>query len=606
MQSLEAKLRESIARKRARHPSALMPKGRSAALASALVVSAMLATAVALRAAKRSELLAHRVVVVADGCGAECSDRLAHALAANLRALGFDAAAAPAQTGRGPRGAEATRHFGRDRGARSAIMIALAIKSSAALAGDGGRRVVADATLYVMDAAHVDAPKAVYALRSVEEADDERAALQQIARRTLQALFPVAADALLTMDAVVALQTGTRGLEQQAAAIALHGQQRALRARREAMQDYRRLCEANATALTALEGAHCVSAGCGREYAVAMLPDGSAAIVHDSTDLASFPFERDSTARRLSMSERLWLVPRAGPRRLLAEAAHFSPQPDLSRDGRVLSFVEQRPSHTRLYVLQMADLGRRLVLAATTPREVTAPRLNRDGSRVLFFELDGESGRMALGVAHTQDGRHSRHLSSDAIDARWVELSLTPDAPKRTWVAALVPEQAARAATGPLQDAAGAGHVETTLLLFDPESGHLEARVPLREHGVHAIGDADGEGLLLSWQDATCGFARYRPGREVEWFTTALCPEHIGVGRSGVFAHARVGGTDLSHQLVRIDMQTHELEVVTHGALEARDPQPAAQAGGLVYERVLPRRYGELQHVAVCFGDQNE
>ena len=53
-------------------------------------------------------------------------------------------------------------------------MIALAIEDSAALPGDGGRRVSAHASLYVMDAARDDALPAAYALRASRKPTTKR------------------------------------------------------------------------------------------------------------------------------------------------------------------------------------------------------------------------------------------------------------------------------------------------------------------------------------------------------------------------------------------------------------------------------------------------
>ena len=334
-----------------------------------------------------------------------------------------------------------------------------------------------------------------------------------------------------------------------------------------------------------------------------MLPDGGAAVVHDSTDLATFPFEADSVARRLAGAERLWLVPRVGPRMLLAEAANFASRPDLSRDGSALAFVEQRTGYTRLYGLRLHDLERRLIEAASAPSEIASPRLSADGARVLYSMRDIETGRSTLRVAYTHVDRHSRGLLADPIDARWVELALTPDGARQAWVAVLARDDAAPALPAPAEDGPSVAHVEASLLLLDADTGHVVARQPLHEHSVHAIGDVHDDGRVwLSWQDdASCGFARYQPGHALEWITSDLCPKHIVGGASGVFAHALVGSAARTRQLVRIDTATTRIDLVSRGALDAQTPQPAARAQGLVYERVLPRKYGELQHVAVCF-----
>jgi hypothetical protein len=556
----------------------------------------MFALSVALRVAKRGELLAHRVVVSASGCGAECSAMLAYALAESLRGLGFDAAVPDGPARDAFETPAAVRAFARSRGARTAVTIALAIEDRAALAS-GGTRVSANASLYVMDAARHDAPRPAYALRSVADGDDEHGALVAVARNTLRGMFPVGADALLGMRAVAALQVEASGLGQQAAALAIGKHARARDARRAAMREYAAQCAADVDALAKTPHARCVTDGCAREYAVAMLPDASAAVVHDSGDSVFFPFEPGSTPRRLPTSERLWLVARTGQRELLAEAADFELRPDLSRDGRVLAFVEQRSDQSALYALLLATRERRLIASESGAGRVSSPRLSPDGSYVLYYVQDDKQRRSALRIARTSGAAQARTLLKDAIDARWVELPAEPDAPDHLWVAALVQEDA------PDDDAT---RNDTTLLLIDAAGGNAVARQTLHEHSVRALGDVDGGALYLSWHDERCGFARFRAGRAVEWHTTALCPKHIAAGKRGVFAHARAGAAAATRQVVRVDADAGELQPVTRADLDAQAPRPAADAGGLVYERVLPQRYGELRHVAVCFDDADD
>jgi hypothetical protein len=123
----------------------------------------------------------------------------------------------------------------------------------------------------------------------------------------------------------------------------------------------------------------------------------------------------------------------------------------------------------------------------------------------------------------------------------------------------------------------------------------------LIDHRVRAIGGTYRDALLLSWEDRGCGFARWAPGAEVTWTATRLCPKHLEVGASGVYAHALLSEQPASRQLVRVDVERGAIEVLTKGSEDVQNPMPAAAADSLAYERVLPRKYGELQHVAVCF-----
>jgi hypothetical protein len=139
------------------------------------------------------------------------------------------------------------------------------------------------------------------------------------------------------------------------------------------------------------------------------------------------------------------------------------------------------------------------------------------------------------------------------------------------------------------------------LVLIDPVTRAIVASDTAPAHRIRAIGDVYADTLLLSWEDETCGFARFRPGMPIEWVQTDVCPKHIAVGKTDVLAHALVGKSHAVRQLVRIDVEHGRLELLTKSMLDVQSPRPAAAAAGYAYERVLPRKYGELQHVAVCF-----
>jgi hypothetical protein len=71
-----------------------------------------------------------------------------------------------------------------------------------------------------------------------------------------------------------------------------------------------------------------------------------------------------------------------------------------------------------------------------------------------------------------------------------------------------------------------------------------------------------------------------------------------------VYAYALVGSQNAFRQLLRVDLEAGKLELLTKGIQDVQNPKPAARASGLAYERVMPRKYGELQHVAVCFDER--
>ena len=135
---------------------ASLPRGRSTALVIGLGMLVMLVIAVGLRLVERSELLAHRVVVSARGCGPECASLLERALAESLSRLGFDQSAPIGPEPERFSGPESARAFARAHGARFAVMLMVVIEDSSALAGGKGQRAMANASLYVMDAARSD------------------------------------------------------------------------------------------------------------------------------------------------------------------------------------------------------------------------------------------------------------------------------------------------------------------------------------------------------------------------------------------------------------------------------------------------------------------
>lgn len=592
------------------------PRGRTAAINIALAVIAMLGIALGLRLANRGELISHRVVIGVQGCNAECTARLARSLSDRLSTLGFDAAAPQGERIHAFEGPESVREFARTHGARFAVMLRVAVEGSTPLVGAAGTRVGANATLYVMDASAQGAPRPSYTLRAVDEADDESTAIALLGARFAQALFPIAGAELLGSEAIKGMLDHASGLEQQAAALAFKRRQRELREREDAIREYRLDCEANDAALGSVEDGHCVSDGCAEEYLVGLLPDGRSAVVHDSTDLALFPLEPHSTARSLVTSERLWLVPRSGPRTLLAESANFESRPDLSRDGSTLAFIEQRGGRARLYTLALHGGERRLIASAELPDHLSAPQLSADGSQLLYSLQKPQRGSLALMRASTRGAAAPERVLPEVIDARWAELTLAGQTAPNAFVAALVPPD------GPDQtdaDDDNEPHIEVldlstgklvaaeddaprpALVLIDPVTRAIVASETAPAHRIRAIGGVYADSLLLSWEDTSCGFARFRPGSPIEWVTTEVCPKHITVGKTDVLAHALVGQSHAVRQLVRIDVEHGRLELLTKGTLDVQSPIPAAAAAGYAYERVLPRKYGELQHVAVCF-----
>ncbi|MGD8860113.1 MAG: hypothetical protein PVI30_08865 [Myxococcales bacterium] len=590
---------------------ATQQRGRAAAVTITLVVFTLLALLVGIRLLGSGGLLPHRIVVGAQGCGGECDRMLAQQLAQRLSSVGFDAVA-PHPEG-GFAGPEAVRSFAGGHGARFAVMLVVGIERAARISGAHGSRVDANAALYVMDASDRAAPEPSYMVRSVEEGDDESTARSLLARRFLDAIFPVSASTLLSTETVQTLIAEAGSMEQQAAALTMKKRARDVQARAQAIRDYQLHCEANDASLAAQPDAQCVSAGCAEEYLVGILPDGSAAVVHDSTNTPVFPLTPDSTARSFLDAERLWLVPRRGPRKLLVEAANFYSWPHLSRDGTMLAFIERRHGRSRLYTLSLEDRTRTLVASAEPPAYLSMPRLSPDGSRLLYYRLVRRHGSAALFTADSRGHAPARQLLDHALDARIFSLPGTDGGPPRPGVAALVPGapdgpdggpafEIVDGTTGELLDRES--RVLPELRLLDVEHGQEVGRVDRPAHRIRALGDVLEDALLLSWQDELrCGLARYVPGQPIEWIATDRCPRHVAVGDGGVYAHARGDPPRRPRQIYRIDLGSGDMQRMTRGIHESQRPRPATHARSFAYERVLPREYGELQHVAVCFGD---
>jgi len=255
------------------------------------------------------------------------------------------------------------------------------------------------------------------------------------------------------------------------------------------------------------------------------------------------------------------------------------------------------------------------VNAATENAKASAGRTAPLGNASNSFQTDEHGTGSSLWLAQRNPGDKPRMLLPQAIDARFVELALEPEGPVKPLVAALVPQAAAPSEIDAAAQAQGAQIVdfESTdategtegprpeLRLLDPQSGEVVLRKASIDHRVRALGGVYQGALLLSFQDAGCGFARLLPGGQLIWTTTWLCPKHIEVGPNGVYAHVLLKEERASRQLARIDIEHSSIEVLTKSEQDVQNPRPAAVGDGLAYERVLPRKYGELQHVAVCF-----
>ncbi|MDH5672071.1 MAG: hypothetical protein OEZ06_07975 [Myxococcales bacterium] len=608
-------------------------RGRSAALTIALVIAALLVIAVGLRLAGHDEAFSHRVVVAAQGCGRRCDGPLARRLARELSKVGLDAVAPRAE--RGFDGPEAVRDFAREHGARFAVMLVMAVEQRAALEAEseraleataaarpatapavgtieGAARVGANAALYVMDVKEETAPKPSYVLRSIEDGDSERAALGILARRFADALFPVTASTLLTSEPVASLIAAAGSMEEQAAALAIKRRAADIEARREAIEDYKLRCEANDGALSVSNQERCISEGCSEEYLVGVLPDGSAAVVHDSSDHAIFPLDRNSSAQRFLGSERLWLVPFEGERRLLTEAPNFYSRPDLSTDGRWLGYLERRRGRTRLFVQPLQGGPRQQLASAESPMGLHLPRLNADGRRILYFER--EDGRQAQRLVLRGSGADAGDVTTldQVLDADFVELSLSEgEAPRRLVAALLWPEEregfrVEAVTVAPEAQAAPAMPSMPRLALLDAITLEPAVELPQPTHRLRSVGVVHRGTLVMPFDDTRCGVAVLRPnapeGEVFEWLLTERCPRRVASGAEGLVVEAPAQGDSGKRRIYALELETGKMTALSGPAQDARQVTPAGEGKRFAFERVLPRNYGELQHSAVCFG----
>ena len=257
-----------------------------------------------------------------------------------------------------------------------------------------------------------------------------------------------------------------------------------------------------------------------------------------------------------------------------------------------------------------------LIASAEQPDHLSAPQLSTDGTQLLYSLQKPQRSSFALMRASTHGDVAPERVLPEVIDARWAELTLAGHDAASALVAALVPADAPQKTDA---DDDNEPHVE----VLDPSTGKLVAAEDDAPRPALVLIDPGDARDRRERNRARASHSRDR--RRLRRYAAAQLGGHelrlrtlpprradrVGDDRGLPEAHRgrqdrRARARARRREPRRAPARTHRrraraLELLTKGTLDVQSPIPAAAAPGYAYERVLPRKYGELQHVAVCF-----
>lgn len=577
-----------------------------------------------------SRPLPDRVAVAVHGCGERCNPDLANAVAQGLSRAGLEGKPLALTSGDVAREREAAREL------RAGYVIDLGVEPVLNREGLSHDRtfVVARATARLYAA---DGDARIVAQHSVTtgmERETVGAALYAMGTSFAEMLFPDMVQALFARPDVKDAVDSQRGIEGFARTERVDRSRRALDARARIEAEYRRACAVEARGLAALErtGMHCVTPACAEEYAVGVLPDGSAAVVQVGTPSVVFPFAPDSQPTRYPGVERIDLVPLpSGARRTLATAQRVYGYPALSENGATVVYVESTSDSYGLVAIDLASGDRRVLHVTRRPERMQDPKLSPDGARVLVTARIGADGPPRLLVSSTAGG--GTHVLAEGLGpSRWVTLATAPGGTPRPLIAAYVRPDAPttapvaqdpslEAATSPIAEVGTAGApgeaaaapprtwpTRPYVRVIDPDSGVTVARVGGDQHSVVDVsGSRHGE-LFVEWDDGDqgCGIGRFDSATgQTSWLPMATCAANLAVAADGVLVGEAIvsrpgdaSGADA--EIATVDPATGAVAPLTASETRERYVRTARDGRRFIFERVAPSSYRGLPGVAVC------
>ncbi|HEY8432712.1 MAG TPA: hypothetical protein VIL20_30285 [Sandaracinaceae bacterium] len=382
---------------------------------------------------------------------------------------------------------------------------------------------------------------------------------------------------------------------------------------REALARMARSCE-DAAAELASAGGRCLSDACAEEYAFAVTPDGSAALVHVETPAARMPIQVPfaRAAMRVESEERLELVPLDGsPRRVLARAENYYTYPAFAA-GRIVA-IEQWPGGFGLVSIDVESAAR-VAIARFDARYAQSPRLSPDGTRVLYRVRARRSEPAQLAVSPVTPQPPVTFLGEARL-ATWVVLATGAEDP-RALVAELVPLERLAAPEGSegkpegedeeAEEGATEDDGDVRLALLDPDTARPVAWLDDDRYRVLAVaGVIDGR-LAFTWtRNGVCGVGLWDPrASEATYAPTSQCvrdPRTDGRVIVGSADTDQVGDPSprSDEEIVVVDPESGEWRALTANAI--RERYPRAAGGRVVFDRVGEPLYRAFPRVATCW-----
>lgn len=344
--------------------------------------------------------------------------------------------------------------------------------------------------------------------------------------------------------------------------------------------------------------------GCGVEYPVGLLPDGSSAIVLVKTGEPYFLLETPAPVHWVNTQERLDVVPVDGsPRRVLSFAEEISGEAALSANGKSVLFIEKALSRYGLISVDVDSFERSVLHVTEPPARMADPLPSMDGRWILFKQSSGPRDPGWYRVLDVESGEIVDIPGKRTTRFDWVELDHPEKASTQTYLATLsrLPRdeiddtttmvmQMRLTARGTLRVATGSllKHVE----IIEPATGERVARLFDPDRFIEqVIGSIDGdlimtmtklddnERLLCRYNLATKKLIDIPISRRLWDLRLTASGELVGV----IATNDRELVNRNDRELVHVELEEGTLFRLTENSIQDGYPRPASKASRVLY-----------------------
>lgn len=360
--------------------------------------------------------------------------------------------------------------------------------------------------------------------------------------------------------------------------------------------------------------------GCGVEYPVGMLPDGSAAIVRVKTGEPYFLLETPAPVHWVNTQERLDVVPVDGsPRRVLAFAEEISGEAAVSANGKSVLFIEKALSRYGLISVDLGTFERSVLHVTEPPARIESPMPSMDGRWILFKQSSGPRDPGWYRVLDVENGEVVDVPGKRTTRFDWVELVHPEKSSNQTYLATLsrLPRdeiddttpmvlQLRLTTRGKLR--VGSGSLLKHVEIIAPATGERVARLFDPDRFIEqVIGSLDGdlimtmtklddnERLLCRYNLATKKLVDIPISRRL--WNLRLTDSGNLVGVIATNDRGLVNRND--RELVHVGFEEGELVRITENSIQDGNLRPASKASRVLYS-CLPWTSGRERSVCIA------